>query len=98
MCRLAGRHLEAIVCAPRIPVNMSALPHACRFRPPKGTLLGKTEDGCASGTPRLLAGVTAYCSILTIRYDISCGGLSPEFGPTRYRVRTAAGACRAEGR
>src|SRR2546421_12509983 len=39
--------------------------------------------------PDSCTGVTVYSSFVTVRYDISCGRLSPEFVPTRYSVRTA---------
>src|SRR5689334_4379871 len=58
-----------------------------------GHCWGKRRSDPHPGNPDSCAGVTAYCSLMTVRYDISCGRLSPESVPTRYSV-LAASVCR----
>src|SRR6185295_2546187 len=90
MCRLAGRHFESFYvrrpCRSTIAQCHRLAASACQ----NGHCWGKRRIGVYPANPDSCAGVTVYCSFMTVRYDISCGRLSPEFVPTRYSVPVAA--------
>src|ERR1051326_4138685 len=90
MCRLAGRHSELLYVR---RADRSTEPD-CHTRAgtfcQKGHCWGKRRIDAHPGNPDSCARVTPYCSFVTVRYDISCGKLSPESVPTRYSVLAAA--------
>src|ERR1044072_1691453 len=80
MCRLAGRHFRPYIIVGRRAGQRGSTATHLPPRAAKG-VLSWGPRGCHAhpGTPDSCARVTAYCSFVTVRYDISCGGLSPEF-------------------
>src|ERR1043165_2250796 len=91
-----GGTFDSTLLVARVRVNLVQPPHTCRVIL-RGSALSWGQRGCHAhpGKPDSCAGVTAYCSFVTARYDISCGGVSPEFMcATRACVRRRCG-CRA---
>src|SRR5216684_1398651 len=88
----AGGTIQAFYCGP-VRCQHAASP---RLQAVRGTLLGKTGQEPAGSPPDSCAGDPPYCTLETLRYDISfCGGPFPEFhrvgvpsgGPTGPRTK-----------
>ena len=74
-----GGTLEPTLLLAVVPVNMTAPATRLPRRFARMAISwGKRRTYAHPWNPDSCAGVTRYCSFVTGRYDISCGGLSPE--------------------